>query len=228
VLLYGENGDMTDDVHIWLNCYGGLCNAAVRMYDDIKSYPGKVGVTVSGTAASAGTVLASAAAWLEMTPGSLWMIHNPSTFAWGDVRAFNEVLNLLRVCKDSLLNIYCKRCKKPRNEISDMMDAATWMDAQAALDNGFIDAIADQENKGGATNAVADRVVDRKEAEAKVQAWLDRRKPQRVQQQAKPQPEQQPEQQPEPQNEKQAPVQSGVPIAQLDRRLELIKPPGKK
>ena len=35
--LYGENSEFSDDVRIILNSYGGSCNAAVRMHDDIPS-----------------------------------------------------------------------------------------------------------------------------------------------------------------------------------------------
>ena len=70
-LLYGKDNAATDDVHIRLNSYGGSCNAATRMFDDIRAYPGSVKITVSGTAASAATVLCMAADRLEMTPGSL-------------------------------------------------------------------------------------------------------------------------------------------------------------
>ena len=55
--LYGENSEFSDDVRIILNSYGGSCNAAVRMHDDIRAYPGKVHLVISGTAASAATVL---------------------------------------------------------------------------------------------------------------------------------------------------------------------------
>lgn len=41
-VLYGENSEFSDDVRIILNSYGGSCNAAVRMHDDIRAYPGKV------------------------------------------------------------------------------------------------------------------------------------------------------------------------------------------
>ena len=78
-----------DDVHIRLNSATvAACNAAVRMFDDVRAYPGSVRITViSGTAASAATVLAMAADRLEMTPGSLWMIHDPSSVvAWGNER----------------------------------------------------------------------------------------------------------------------------------------------
>ena len=184
--LYGEGDILTDDVHIRLCSYGGSSNAAVRMYDDIRAYPGSVTITVSGTAASAATVLAMAADRLEMSPGSLWMIHDPSTVAWGNEHDLSEAVNLLKACKESIINVYNKRCKKTRDEISGMMTAATWMDAKQALADGFIDGIAgidgsdviaDETASADPVNAVGPRVVNRKDAEAKVQAWLDRHNP---------------------------------------------------
>ena len=37
-LLYGKDNAATDDVHIRLNSYGGSCNAATRMFDDIRGF----------------------------------------------------------------------------------------------------------------------------------------------------------------------------------------------
>ena len=175
--LYGTGNEYADDVHIRLNSYGGSCNAATRMYDDIRAYPGKVLLTVSGTAASAATVLSMAANKLEMTPGSLWMIHDPSTVAWGNERDLMGAIDLLRACKESILNVYGKRCRKKREDVAAMMTATTWMDAQSALDNGFIDSIVDDEQFGFLSNSEQPRSVDLKEAKEKVQAWFDRQKP---------------------------------------------------
>ena len=58
-----------------------------------------------------------------------------------------------------------------------MMSATTWMDAQAALENGFIDGIVEDEPNANPTNAVQPRTVSLKEAKLKVQAWFDRRTP---------------------------------------------------
>ena len=41
-VLYDDSKNQAEDVHIRLNSYGGSCNAAVRMHDDIAAYPGKV------------------------------------------------------------------------------------------------------------------------------------------------------------------------------------------
>ena len=60
-MLYPEGEEAHGDLRIFLNSYGGSCNAAVRMFDDLRAYPGNVHIIVSGTAASAATVLAMAA-----------------------------------------------------------------------------------------------------------------------------------------------------------------------
>jgi len=82
--LYGAENVNADDVRIVLNSYGGNCNAATRMFDDVRAYPGKVHLVISGTAASAASVLSQAAHRVEMTPGSLFMIHDPSCMAVGN------------------------------------------------------------------------------------------------------------------------------------------------
>ena len=250
--LYGTpDAPFSDDVHIRLNSYGGSCNAATRMFDDIRAYPGNVIVTVSGTAASAATVLSMAANKLEMTPGSLFMIHDPSMVVWGNERDLQGGIDLLRACKESILNVYAKRCKKARNEIAAMMTATTWMDAQTALDNGFIDSVVDDEQSGTLTNSAMPRTVDLKEAKEKVQVWFDRHTPHKPQlsrpvpgddhtSAAAPANEQDkmpadtggtalpavPED--PPQDDTPAPTEqpepAGIPVAQLQKRLGLLMP----
>lgn len=170
-LLYAEGKDHTEDVHIRLNSYGGSCNAVVRMHDDMVAYPGKVSITVSGTAASAATVLCMAANHLEMTPGSLWMIHDPSTVAIGNIRDMKDAIHLLEACKESILNVYCTRIKITRDQAANLMTKTTWMDAQTALEDGFIDAILSVRQAGP-----TDCIVPVADAEKRVQAWLDRHK----------------------------------------------------
>lgn len=162
----------SEDVHIRLNSYGGSCNAAVRMHDDLVAYPGKISITISGTAASAATVLAMAADILEMTPGSLFMIHDPIVGAIGNEADLMEAIGLLRACKDSIINVYATRTLAGRDQIAQMMKETTWMDAEAALAYGFIDRIAAPSAFGTVINCAVAREV----AEKKVQLWVDRHK----------------------------------------------------
>jgi ATP-dependent protease ClpP protease subunit len=170
--LYDPGVDQSEDVHIRLNSYGGSCNAAVRMHDDLVAYPGKISITISGTAASAATVLAMAADLLEMTPGSLFMIHDPIVGAIGNEADLMEAIGLLRACKDSIINVYATRTLAGRDQIAQMMKETTWMDAEAALAYGFIDRIAAPSAFGTVINCAVAREV----AEKKVQLWVDRHK----------------------------------------------------
>lgn len=186
--LDGTSGDVTVRIH----SYGGSCAAATRMYDMLRDYAGTVNVIISGVAASAASVLAMAGDRVEMTPGSLLMAHNPSCIAWGEERDLEDAIQLLRATKDSIVNIYVRKSGLNRKELAKMMDATTWMDAEEALEKGFIDGItgdieqleevqpenvdAIQSPSPSALKAVA--CIDRREAEAKVRAWVDRQKPQ--------------------------------------------------
>lgn len=223
--LYPQNQDPQEELRIILNSYGGSCNAAVRMFDDIRAYPGAVHIIVSGTAASAATVLAMAADRLEMTQGSLWMIHDPLVNAWGNEHDLEDAIRLLRACKESILNVYARRCKKPRSDVGEMMRATTWMDASQALTNGFIDGVVDLGS--GVINAAVCHEVSLGEAKEKVQAWIDRSKPPcagRTCASAAKAVTPAPSETEEAQESTTTSEQTGVPVSQLLKRLELIKP----
>ena len=184
--LYSDDMQPGDDVRIVLNSYGGSCNAATQMYDEIRSYPGNVHIIISGTAASAATVVAMAAGRLEMTPGSLFMIHDPITAAYGNERDLQETIGVLRAVKDSIINVYTQRCVLPRENISAMMSDSTWMDAKDAQMNGFVDGVLECPGEG-IDNAAFGHVVNAEDAKRKYQAWIERRKaPKRAENAEKP------------------------------------------
>ena len=227
---YGENGEFSDDMRIILNSYGGSYNAAVRMHDDIRTYPSRGHLVISGTAVLAATVLSAAADTLKMTPGSLYMIHAPPTVAWGNERDFGEAIALLKARKESILNIYSRCSSIDRGTLAVMMTATTRMDAGAALTQGFIDGVAAPQT--GPVDSAAVRMVNRKDAEAKVRLWLERHNPlkqgEMVQESAaedKTAPELSVADYQEQTSQKvQTHENPGVPADQLRRRLNLIKP----
>lgn len=219
-LLYGTEDTLPEDVHIRLNSYGGSCNAAVRMFDDIRAYPGNVMITISGTAASAATVVAMAADRLEMTPGSLFMIHDPSTVAYGNERDMDEAKAVLHACKESILNMYGTRIRVSREDAADMMSATSWMDANEAFDKGFVDGITETPDKLP-TDSVEHKVT-LDTAKAGVQAWFDRKtKPFSLQR--KPDGLRNSAQSNTPKTQEQHVPDNRVPILQTDTRLEHLR-----
>ena len=219
-LLYGTEDTLPEDVHIRLNSYGGSCNAAVRMFDDIRAYPGNVMITISGTAASAATVVAMAADRLEMTPGSLFMIHDPSTVAYGNERDMDEAKAVLHACKESILNMYGTRIRVSREDAADMMSATSWMDANEAFDKGFVDGITETPDKLP-TDSVEHKVT-LDTAKAGVQAWFDRKtKPFSLQR--KPDGLRNSAQSNTPKTQEQHVPDNRVPMLQTDTRLEHLR-----
>ena len=106
-----------------------------------------------------------------------------------------------------------------------MMRATTWMDASQALTNGFIDGVVDLGS--GVINAAVCHEVSLGEAKEKVQAWIDRSKPPctgRTTASAAKAVTPAPSETPEAQESTEPSEQTGVPVSQLLKRLELIKP----
>ena len=110
------------------------------------------------------------------------------------------------------------------------MTATTWMDAGAALAQGFIDGVADPQTCP--MDSAAMRTVNRKDAEAKVLLWLDRHNPLKQGDAAQKSAAEDKnvsklsvaDCQEQTSQKVQAHEAPGVPTNQLRRRLDLIKP----
>ena len=178
--------------------------------------------------------VANIVAIAEMTPGSLWMIHDPGVMVWGNERDLEEAVRLLRACKESILNVYQRRCQQSRQEVAAMMSATSWLDAQSALQYGFIDAIS-EDGKPGAPENAGERRANLDFAKAKVQAWQDRHKPRlsRTEKQENADKAQKvvsgsTDEKEETVTNTAPPEPSGIPVTQLQKRLGLLMPASRR
>lgn len=128
-------------ITVWINSPGGDCIAASQIYNMLMDYPGDVTVKVDGVAASAASVIAMAGSRVCMSPTSLMMIHNPLTVAMGDSAEMRKAIQLLDEVKESIINAYEIKTSLPRDQLSTLMDAETWMNANKARELGFCDEI---------------------------------------------------------------------------------------
>ena len=143
-------------ISIWINSPGGDCVAASQIYNMLMDYPGDVTVKVDGIAASAASVIAMAGSRVLMSPTSLMMIHNPLTLAIGDSEEMKKAIQLLDEVKESIINAYEIKTGLPRNKLSQLMDAETWMNANKAKEYGFCDDILflnQSSNESGSSSA---------------------------------------------------------------------------
>ena len=110
------------------------------------------------------------------------------------------------------------------------MTATTWMDAGAALAQGFIDGVADPQTYPADSTAV--HTVNRKDAEAKVRLWLERHNPLKQGDAAQKSAAEDKhvsklsvaDYQKQTSQKVQTHENPGIPADQLRRRLDLIKP----
>lgn len=130
---------------MWINSPGGDCVAAAQIYNMLMDYKGAVTVKIDGIAASAASVIAMAGTKVMMSPVSMLMIHNPITIAAGDKEEMEKAISMLDEVKESIMNAYEIKTGLSRAKLSHLMDAETWMNANKALELGFIDSILSRE-----------------------------------------------------------------------------------
>ena len=129
------------DITVWINSPGGDVFAAAQIYNMLMAYRGNVTVRIDGLAASAASVIAMAGTKVEMSPVGMLMIHNPATIAIGDTSEMQAAIAMLEEVKESIINAYELKTGLPREQISNLMDAESWMNAKKAMELGFVDNI---------------------------------------------------------------------------------------
>ncbi len=129
------------DVTVWINSPGGDVFAAAQIYNMLKDYGGNITVKIDSIAASAASVIAMAGNRVCMSPVAMMMIHNPATVAMGDTKEMEKAIDMLNEVKESIINAYESKSGLSRNKIAKLMDQESWFNAKKALDLGFADEI---------------------------------------------------------------------------------------
>ncbi len=129
------------NIDVWIDSWGGDVTAAAGIYNALKEHKGTVNVKIDGKAVSAASVIAMAGDNIQMSPVGFMMIHNPWTNVSGEAKDMRKVADTLDVIKDTIMNAYQLKTGKSRDEISKMMDDETYMSAQTAKNEGFINEI---------------------------------------------------------------------------------------
>ena len=137
---YGNGGPIT----IRMNSYGGDVIAASVMSSILREYPGKVTVQIDGIAASAATVVALSGDTIRIQDTAYFMIHDPLAvffLAALNIEELKRLANSLQSVKEGIVNTYQTKTGLSRDRLSKMMTDETWMDANRALDLGFVDEV---------------------------------------------------------------------------------------
>jgi ATP-dependent Clp endopeptidase proteolytic subunit ClpP len=128
-------------LNIRINSPGGSVTDGNAIYNIIRNHAAYVTVSIDGIALSMGSVIAMAGDHIEMADNALFMIHNPYGGAMGDADEMRKTADVMDKMKKTLLSAYTKQTGLSEDVISGMMDDETWLDADEALEQGFIDEI---------------------------------------------------------------------------------------
>jgi ATP-dependent Clp protease protease subunit len=136
-----------------LNSVGGDVFAGLSMYNALRELDAEVTIRVDGLAASIASVIAMAGDKIIMSPGSMMMVHRPSTIAWGNVEEMQKTIALLETIEESIMPIYAERTGLSLEEVTELVNAETWMSAEKAVELGFADSLAKATKKESGSEA---------------------------------------------------------------------------
>lgn len=123
-----------------INSGGGDVFAGSEIYTVLKAYAGTVEINIVGLAASAASVIAQAG-HSRISPTALFMVHNVSGSAAGDFHDMQQEAEILQTANKAVAAAYLEKTGKSMEELLGIMDAETWMDAQKAVEYGFVDEV---------------------------------------------------------------------------------------
>ena len=135
------------DLTVWINSCGGDVFAASQIYTMLRNHKGNVTVKIDGIAASAASIVAMAGDQTLISPTGYLMCHNPMTVAMGNKSELEHAITMLDEIKEGIINAYVRKSHLSRAKIAKLMDEETWMNAEKALQLGFVDGFLFDEKK---------------------------------------------------------------------------------
>ncbi len=128
-------------IDLRINSPGGDVFDGFAIYNMLAQHPATIDVYVDGVAASIASIIAMAGDKIRMAKNSMMMIHNPQGVAIGDENEMDRVKSLLKQVKNNLTTTYVDRTGNKAAKVEEWMNEETWFTSDAAVDNGFADAV---------------------------------------------------------------------------------------
>lgn len=157
ILLYGEVGYDFDslwlekrlasadrDVSLRVHSPGGDVFEGVAISNVIRhaqSNGKRIKAYVDSLAASAASYMCLPCDEVIAGPGSVFMIHPPSAFCYGQADEMRDVAHTLDVCEGAIRDLYVRRTGRNPEDVQEAMRNETWMTADEAREWGLVDRV---------------------------------------------------------------------------------------
>lgn len=135
-----------DEIEVYVNSPGGVIEVGSEIYTLLHRMKDNVKIYITGEACSAASII-SMAAYCEMAPTALMMVHCVSGSVWGNHNDLEHQAEVLRTADRALCTAYMAKADMTEAEALDMMEAETWLTAEQAKERGLIDAVMFEKEK---------------------------------------------------------------------------------
>lgn len=152
-------------ITVHLNSCGGDLFAGLAIHNVLKALPATITVKVEGIAASAASVIACAGDEVVVMPGSIFMVHSAAAFLFGYYNSsdLTTMCGQIDACNKSIVNVYAAKTGRDIAELSELVEAETWLIGDEIVDAGFADTLdesststaeVDEDGEGIVTNGL--------------------------------------------------------------------------
>lgn len=131
------NGVTAPRIALHVNSPGGDVWDGIAIMNALLQHPAHVTAYVDGYAASIASVVVMGADAVEMGLGAQLMIHDATTFAYGNPREVRACADLLEKVSDNIAGVYAARSGTPAAFWRTAMEAETWYNADEAVTAGL-------------------------------------------------------------------------------------------
>lgn len=129
-----------DPITIVLNSPGGEVFSGLLLFDTLRASDSNIITVTRGLAASMGSILAQAGDVRLVSKHSWYMVHEPSSIAWGKMGDIKREAKMLERLHEQLCDILAERSSLSRADIKRRsQDKDWWLSAEEALEVGFFD-----------------------------------------------------------------------------------------
>lgn len=135
-----------DEIEVYINSPGGVIDVGSEIYTLLRSHSDHVKIYITGEACSAASIVAMAA-YCEMSPTALMMVHCVSTSTGGNHNAMEHTAEVLRTADRALSKAYTEKSGMTKQEALALMEKESWLTAERAKEKGLIDGIMFEEKQ---------------------------------------------------------------------------------
>lgn len=130
-----------EELIVHIHSRGGDVTEGFAIHDALVNSGKKITTVNDGLCASIATVVFLSGSVRKMNANAEFMIHNPwgyGPYEGGDAADFANYAEDLKKCEDKLINLYAVKTGKSADELREMMNYQTYMDADQAKTFGFV------------------------------------------------------------------------------------------